>query len=1586
MTPAGARMNKAVPWSIKGVDFDAREAAKEAARRSGLTLGEWLNSIIADQAAELGVEPAEIDADTRLEAVAARLARLTHGNSAATPRPLRDRLPAARRTDEPKAEMASWQVKDSLRAATRDLLSEFDEEAPKPAREANPLDRRPLARETFYRDAMPRHSRASGEAAEPARDLPGRETLLDNAVEQFERRTRDSQKKAANALSTVAQWIEVSESRRDYERDALDKVTQRLDDIQHHVAGGAARGDRQAREALDKVARRLEDIEGHVAGRSDDDRQQPVRQALARLETRLDAMARRPVHAPVVETSLRELDSKIESLNSRLDLSQGDKSRAEQLARLEAKVGKIADWIVAPVQERASRVESASVTELRPRFAREKPSVGDAIADIARRQRDLDTGTGGPSVSSFAIRAAQDAPQTRPARPAAPNDFDRRLEAIATRLEQSGETAAKTRGQDSSALSGLQGDIAALAARLDDMRRDRATPAPQTPDPQLAQLRTDIAALSQTLGTLAPRGSVTALEGAMRELGLRIEASRGAGARENLIAPIEQLANELRAAMQALDPRPTIEVLHREIKSINGKIESMGGRGLDREFLHQVQTQTQEIRNLVNAAAARPLPVENIERQIAALGERIERISALTQQPAQKPDFSGLAGEIRGMVTSALPHAALETIEQRLGVLDGKIDEAIAQGSGGTHLADLSLRMDEVQRALAAPKPANVDLRPFETMIRDLSQRMEAARRSDAPAQSLQELDSKLSGIAAQLQRSDEGMSTLARRMDVVHEKVSERLDIHAAASGQNGALEGLLQDFAGKMQVPRDDGRATEALQALGTQLHRIAERLDRSDKGLNSLSTTAGLHFETLSRRIDTVQVNVAQQLEAVRHATDGMPQADVSVIEEMVRQLASKVDAAGAPNPPAQALGALEAQVARIAEMLERAPAPVHHAPDLSALEHMVHGLAEKMQAVAVANPSAQAIEALQEQVARMSQQIQAADRSVPGLAALERSISDLFAHVEDSRHASVEAAEAAARAAARDALRDAMQAAPGLPSPDVTRELDGLRTLQDAADRRTHSTLSAVHETLEKVVDRLAMLEVNAAGTQTPVAPARPVAKAEAAPVRLTRYSAEDAADAPLGGPRAGEDAPKAARAPEDDFLIEPGSGGRAKAARARDGGEADVRTDADAGGVAQKSFIAAARRAAQAAAADSISTAAAAAAAPRVRMTAAEADDAATGGLVSKAKVYAFSRRKPLLLTLAALLLVFGAVAFVNKIDRGPAPVANTVDAAPVKKSALPAAGSQATTASEPEAAPKPQNGAGLTEPRAAAPGTSWLTPPPGGKIANAVPLDRSPVGTIARAPLAAPLAAGSPSRSLASLANSGNAAAQYETGMRIIDGRTQPRDFKEAAQWFDKAAAQGLAPAQYHLGSMYEKGVGVAKDLTQAKVWYKLAADKGNERAMHNLAVLTAEGKDNTPDYAGAVTWFAKAADRGVRDSQFNLAILYARGLGVSQNLISSYVWFTIAANQGDEDAGKKRLEVAAKLDGKQLAAAKAQVEAFRPLPLDRAANEVAPPPGGWDVVAQKSEAEPAAASTAADKPAAVPFGKINVKAGAATL
>ena len=105
---------------------------------------------------------------------------------------------------------------------------------------------------------------------------------------------------------------------------------------------------------------------------------------------------------------------------------------------------------------------------------------------------------------------------------------------------------------------------------------------------------------------------------------------------------------------------------------------------------------------------------------------------------------------------------------------------------------------------------------------------------------------------------------------------------------------------------------------------------------------------------------------------------------------------------------------------------------------------------------------------------------------------------------------------------------------------------------------------------------------------------------------------------------------------------------------------------------------------------------------------------------------------------------------------------------------------------------------------------------------------------------------------------------------------------------------------------------------------------------MHNVAVLLAEGGDGKPDYAAAAEWFRQAAEYGIRDSQFNLGILYARGLGISRDLQKSYVWFSAAADQGDEDAAKKRDEIGARLNTKELAAAKALAAAFRAEPRRR--------------------------------------------------
>jgi localization factor PodJL len=196
-------------------------------------------------------------------------------------------------------------------------------------------------------------------------------------------------------------------------------------------------------------------------------------------------------------------------------------------------------------------------------------------------------------------------------------------------------------------------------------------------------------------------------------------------------------------------------------------------------------------------------------------------------------------------------------------------------------------------------------------------------------------------------------------------------------------------------------------------------------------------------------------------------------------------------------------------------------------------------------------------------------------------------------------------------------------------------------------------------------------------------------------------------------------------------------------------------------------------------------------------------------------------------------------------------------------------------------------------------------------------------------------------KALRTAAEKGDAAAMYDVGVRYSEGRGVTRDLAAAAKWFEKAAVSGLAPAQYRLGMQYEKGQGVAKDPALAELWYKKAADLGNAKAMHNLAVLYAEGALGKPDYDKAIVWFRKGADFGVVDSIYNLGVLSARGLGMTRDLGQSYTWFALAAQRGDADAGAKRDEIGRSLDSATLASAKARVVAYKPRPLDAAANDV---------------------------------------------
>ena len=194
------------------------------------------------------------------------------------------------------------------------------------------------------------------------------------------------------------------------------------------------------------------------------------------------------------------------------------------------------------------------------------------------------------------------------------------------------------------------------------------------------------------------------------------------------------------------------------------------------------------------------------------------------------------------------------------------------------------------------------------------------------------------------------------------------------------------------------------------------------------------------------------------------------------------------------------------------------------------------------------------------------------------------------------------------------------------------------------------------------------------------------------------------------------------------------------------------------------------------------------------------------------------------------------------------------------------------------------------------------------------------------------------------LAEQGDMEAQFNMGFAHKNGievsdagelKIVTHGYKEAFEWFTKAAEQGHVDAQNSLGLMCKEGLATLQNDYEAFDWFTKAAEQGHADAQNNLGLIYRDGKE-TPevvymilhdyeltetipsdhdyeelfrdfgldspetfdyldvakalsekkgiDYNKAIDWFNKAAEQGHSDAQYELAIMYKKGEGVDQN------------------------------------------------------------------------------------------------------
>jgi localization factor PodJL len=804
-----------------------------------------------------------------------------------------------------------------------------------------------------------------------------------------------------------------------------------------------------------------------------------------------------------------------------------------------------------------------------------------------------------------------------------------------------------------------------------------------------------------------------------------------------------------------------------------------------------------------------------------------------------------------------------------------------------------------------------------------------------------------LSGLESQLQRITEQIETL-RRPGAEEAIAAFRLELREIGRTLDEAMPRLaietietqIQTLTERIADGRQAGADGNALAGVEHGLSEVRDAL----RALTPAENLVGYNeaIDVLTHKIDVIvaqrdpatmeqfENSISTLREMAAHVASN---ETVSGLSAQVQALADKIDhlAIGGDR---DALNRLELRI----DALSRALADQAQTGDAMPprLEALMASLSAKIEQLQQSHGGQIAIDHLEDRIAKLFERLDATDSRLNHLDAIERGLTDLLVHIEDIR-ADKETAE----------LRT--ESAPGV---DLLK--------QDMT--RTHDALAAVNGTLDRVAERLAVIEKDirddrqkpAATEHKPTGTVYGHAAADLEIFELAQPHSNETADAPVvdlsekirvpitAGPEmlasisaalkpatapglAPESVPMrpathapAPSSPPSDQPLEPGSGRpgpvtspsmRIAASEAALGGVRPNMTTA--GG--KSDFIAAARRAAQAAGQD-----------PKGR-------HARTEPLKTKdnepgsAQTTVMTRVKTLFLAASVVAIIVGSIQFASNIfdfqlfdtHEAKFAVGSETDAANNVMTAETTESETSTALAESQPAPpKAPNETDLIASLLAPPNLPNLAPAASPPPAPAVqaPLDLNPAGQVSST---SNLATNPPtvSPSLPAVVPPPKADVTGSIPRTPADPRTsrpaqaaQPPATDElpaaiGGARLRNAASAGDPTAAYEIAMRFMEGRGVQANLAEAARWYERAASKGLTPAQFRYASMLEKGQGVKKDLVAAQKLYIAAASKGHAKAMHNLAVLYAEGAEGKPDYASAALWFRKAAEHGVADS-----------------------------------------------------------------------------------
>jgi TPR repeat protein len=170
-----------------------------------------------------------------------------------------------------------------------------------------------------------------------------------------------------------------------------------------------------------------------------------------------------------------------------------------------------------------------------------------------------------------------------------------------------------------------------------------------------------------------------------------------------------------------------------------------------------------------------------------------------------------------------------------------------------------------------------------------------------------------------------------------------------------------------------------------------------------------------------------------------------------------------------------------------------------------------------------------------------------------------------------------------------------------------------------------------------------------------------------------------------------------------------------------------------------------------------------------------------------------------------------------------------------------------------------------------------------------------------------------------SLAEKGEAHAQFRLGLMYGLGEGTTRNDAEAVAWLRRSAEQNVVEAQYQVGLRYAEGLGIAKDLDLAMAWLKRSAAADFAAAKTAIGELYLGRHGFPADHRQALVWLEAGAEADHAPAMSELGQMYLHGRGVGKDVFVAYQWLSMAAarhepGQERDDAVRAGLTARAEL------------------------------------------------------------------------